>query len=68
MDGLFLGPGVECPQFRPDGEDGQISLEMAGKALPQPGDRLRLEGHFLRVSRCMQGRGFRVTAIEILNR
>lgn len=64
IDGEVIGPGVLCPQFRLDsGED--ISLEALPEGLHplQPGLRLRLTGEFVRVSRCMQGRGFRVSGL-----
>jgi hypothetical protein len=65
LQGRFLGPGAECPQFETlDGE--QISL--TGLPLPQDlaeGDRLVLTGRFLMVSTCMQGRAFDVETIAL---
>ena len=62
IDGTYLGPGVECPQFRmTTGE--QISLR--GDALDHLtiGVLLQLTGQFLRVSPCMQGRAFHITSL-----
>ncbi len=62
ITGVFLGPGVECPQFRlEDGE--QISLT---GPVPEAeiGSRLVLSGHWAAISFCMQGRTFRVVAPE----
>lgn len=62
ISGVFLGPGVECPQLRlPDGE--QISLQGGDFAAYRQGDALRLGGRFVMMSTCMQGRAFAVSAI-----
>lgn len=62
IQGVLIGPGVLCPQFRLDGGE-QISLE---SALPEglaQGVPVRLSGRFLRASRCQQGRAFAVSGI-----
>ena len=56
ISGVFLGPGVECPQLRlADGE--QISLT---GAVPDAdiGAALTLTGRWALMSVCMQGRTF----------
>jgi len=62
IDGIFLGRGVECPQFRTTTGE-QISL--TGVLLPQVavGTQLHLTGTFIRISTCMQGRAFRVSEL-----
>lgn len=59
ISGTVLGPGAPCIQFRLS--DGRvISLENVGPAECPTGAQLRLTGHFVRMSRCMQGPGFQV--------
>lgn len=67
IEGVSLGPGVECPQFRMDTAE-QISLSGVdrGSSLAMAGGRFRLSGRWTPMSKCMQGRTFRVTSIEIL--
>lgn len=63
IDGEVIGPGVECVQFRmASGE--QISLQGSPVLQLQPGTPVRLTGVFLRMSTCMQGRTFRVSAAQ----
>lgn len=65
ITGEVIADGVLCPQFRTDtGEDISIEALPAGAPDLKPGDRLRLTGQFIRVSRCMQGRGFVVSQID----
>lgn len=67
IEGTTLGPGVECSQFRlSTGE--QISLTGFGKNHDAAiaGHRLRLSGSWSEMSKCMQGRTFRVLSIEKL--
>lgn len=62
VTGVFIGPGVECPQFQTqDGE--QISLRGDGVDRLVANTTLHLTGQFLRASPCMQGRTFRVTSV-----
>jgi len=61
ITGVYIGKGVECPQFRlPDGE--QISLDGPGFDRPPVGSALTLTGRFVNISTCMQGRTFLVSA------
>lgn len=58
VSGIFLGAGVECPQMRlTSGE--QISLS---GAVPEAaiGEKLTFTGRWALISKCMQGREFRV--------
>ena len=58
ITGTYIGPGAECPQFRlNDGE--KISLS---GAVPDAeiGEALTLAGRWSMLSKCMQGREFRV--------
>lgn len=65
IEGTVLGPGAPCIQFRlADGRT--VSLENAGADGYPAGARLRLTGHFVRMSRCMQGPGFLVARREPL--
>ena len=67
IEGEILGPGVMAPQFRlTSGETISLEALPPGTGPLEPGRRLRLTGRFLRVSRAMQGRGFRVTALAEL--
>lgn len=60
IEGTFLGPGVECPQFlMTTGE--QISLRGDGLDRMTIGALFQMTGQFLRVSPCMQGRAFQIT-------
>jgi hypothetical protein len=60
--GTYLGPGVECPQFRmTTGE--QISLRGDGLDDLTIGAPFQMTGQFLRVSPCMQGRAFHITSL-----
>lgn len=67
IEGTTLGPGVECSQFRMSSGE-QISLTGFGKnhEAANAGHRLRLSGGWSEVSKCMQGRTFRVLSIEKL--
>jgi len=62
ITGVFLGPGVECPQFRLDTGE-RISLS---GPLPEAeiGATLTLSGQWALFSGCMQGREFRIRPDE----
>ena len=61
IDGEVIGPGVECLQFRmASGE--QISLRGSAISQISIGTPVRLTGGFVRMSTCMQGRTFLVSA------
>jgi hypothetical protein len=61
IDGEVIGPGVECLQFRMvSGE--QISLKGSAISQMSIGTPARLTGVFVRMSTCMQGRTFVVSA------
>ncbi len=61
--GEFLGPGVTCPQLRLNSGE-QISLSGGDFRQTAQGTRLKLGGSFVRMSQCMQGCSFVVTAFE----
>lgn len=62
--GIFLGLGVECPQFMIDSGE-QVSL--IGDRLEDltTGSRFRLTGRIARASKCMQGQTFIVSAVNV---
>ena len=62
--GIFLGKGVECPQFMIDSGQ-QVSL--IGNSLDQlkTGNTFRLTGRIARVSKCMQGQTFIVSTVTV---
>ncbi len=62
--GIFLGMGVECPQFLIDSGE-QVSL--IGEKLDDltTGIRFRLNGRIARASKCMQGQTFIVSAVNV---
>jgi hypothetical protein len=57
--GEVLGQGAPCVQFRMDSGE-TISLDRASPQEFKRGMKLELEGDWMRVSTCMQGRAFRV--------
>lgn len=61
MSGTFIGPGVTCPQFRLDSGE-QVSLSGVTNGM-QVGVRYKLDAIEARLSKCMQGREFRVFAV-----
>lgn len=61
ISGTLAGRGVECIQFRM-GSGEQISLSGAVPEGPI-GEVINLEGQWARLSRCMQGREFRVIRV-----
>jgi len=65
VKGIYLGPGVECPQFIIDTGE-QVSLTGRGLDEFLPGQRLRLTGHVARASNCMQGQTFVVESVEVV--
>ena len=65
IKGIYLGPGVECPQFMIDTGE-QVSLTGRGLDEFLPGQRLRLTGHVARASNCMQGQTFIVATVEVV--
>lgn len=58
VSGEFAGPGVICPQFRLDSGE---TISLSGD-VPQHsrGERRVLRGSWRPISKCMQGREFRV--------
>ena len=64
ISGVFLGMGVECPQFMIDSGE-QVSL--IGKRLDEltTGSKLVLTGQIARVSKCMQGQTFIVSTVTV---
>jgi hypothetical protein len=61
LKGEVLGKGAPCVQFR--AQNGEtVSLHGASPQMFKKGMNLRLSGSWMRVSNCMQGRAFRVTA------
>ena len=66
ISGVFLGMGVECPQFMIDSGE-QVSL--IGERLDEltTGSKLVLTGRIARVSKCMQGQTFMVSTVSIVD-
>ena len=64
ISGIFLGMGVECPQFMIDSGE-QVSL--IGKRLDEltTGSKFILTGRIARVSKCMQGQTFIVSTVNV---
>jgi hypothetical protein len=62
--GVYLGLGIECPQFMIDSGE-QVSL--IGKQLDDltAGNRFRLTGQIARASKCMQGQTFIVSTVAV---
>ena len=62
--GVYLGVGVECPQFMIDSGE-QVSL--IGKRLDEltTGSKFLLTGRIARVSKCMQGQTFIVSTVTV---
>ena len=58
VTGEYIGPGATCPQFRLDSGE-TISLSGSHPVLTE-GARLTLTGRWRQMSKCMQGREFRV--------
>lgn len=60
--GLFIGQGVNCPQFRTDtGEQVSLSGRTEGMTV---GARYVIQGSVARQSKCMQGREIRVVSVS----
>jgi hypothetical protein len=66
ISGVFLGMGVECPQFMIDSGE-QVSL--IGERLDEftTGSKLVLMGRIARVSKCMQGQTFMVSTVSVVD-
>jgi len=60
LRGQIVGGGAPCVQFRTDAGE-QISLEGATARDFPIGAQVEITGHFVAISRCMQGRGFVLT-------
>jgi len=62
ITGSYVGPGVECPQFRL--EDGETVSLVAMPAEIETGEPVTLTGRWPMFSKCMQGRTFYVRALK----
>ncbi|WP_368188439.1 hypothetical protein [Aestuariibius sp. HNIBRBA575] len=61
LTGQVIANGATCPRLRL--EDGQtISLERLAARHLTTGQSIQITGHFVEISRCMQGPAFLVTA------
>jgi hypothetical protein len=60
LQGEVLGQGAPCVQFRVDNGE-TISLDGASPQQFKRGMKLEIEGTWMRVSTCMQGRAFRIS-------
>jgi hypothetical protein len=59
IQGEVIGQGAPCVQFRMDSGE-TVSLDGASPQQFKRGMKLELEGTWMRMSTCMQGRAFRV--------
>ncbi len=59
IEGVYVGPGVECPLFELD-NGRQVTLSGQVPEL-ESGARFKLTGRWARISNCMQGATFNVT-------